>query len=188
MRVVSELEPERLCAVRLIAMDVDGVLTDGAIIWSPTGSGVECNEIKIFDVKDGFAVKWASKLGLTTAIVTGRLSPAVQQRARELGVTFLVTGCANKREGLAHVCHQAELPPESVAYIGDDLPDLGALKLAGLGIAVADAVPEVKDAADAVTVAQGGRGAVREAVEAILRGQGLWEHVVAQCESPGESV
>jgi len=186
MRLVCELDRERLSAVKAIAMDVDGVLTDGAIIWAPTGPATECFEVKVFDVKDGFAVKWASRLGLVTAIITGRLSPAVQQRARELGITFLVTGCANKREGLAGVCRQAELSPESVAYIGDDLPDLGALKLAGLGIAVADAVPEVRAAADAVTAAPGGRGAVREAVEAILRGQGLWEQVVARSGAPDE--
>jgi 3-deoxy-D-manno-octulosonate 8-phosphate phosphatase (KDO 8-P phosphatase) len=172
---------ENACrAVRMVVMDVDGVLTDGAIALVPTygPDGPAVAEAKVFDVKDGLAIHWAARMGIATAFLTSRASPAVVRRAEELSVTHLITGARAKAPAFLELCRSTATPPEHVAYLGDDLPDLGPMGLAGLPIAPADAAPEVRAAARWVTAARGGHGAAREAIEGILRAQGLWGRVV----------
>lgn len=150
--------------IELIAMDVDGVLTDGGIIFDDHGT-----ESKRFNVLDGFAIKLAQKLGYQTAIITGRSSGVVARRAADLGIPHVYQGSKDKLADLHALCKAANLRPERTAYIGDDWPDLTVMRAVGLAIAPASAVPEVKKTAHFVTSASGGHGAVREAIEHILR-------------------
>jgi len=164
---------ERWQRIRLIAMDVDGVLTDGQIIYGNNGQ-----ELKAFNVQDGMGITLAHRAGLYTAIVTGRTSEAVSRRAEELRITVCRQGVTSKREGLESVLQQLGVSPEETVFIGDDLNDLPAMALVDLPVAVANAVVEVKQAAIFCTQAPGGRGAVREVIERILKEQGLWENLI----------
>jgi 3-deoxy-D-manno-octulosonate 8-phosphate phosphatase (KDO 8-P phosphatase) len=177
---VAALPAERLAAVRLLAMDVDGVLTDGTIVWSARPQGGAVLETKSFSVKDGLGLSLARVAGLQVAWITGRTSSVVERRAIELGVTELHQWARNKGVVLEEIKGRHALPAAAVAFIGDDLNDVPAFKACGLRIAVADAAPEVQAMADWVTGASGGRGAVREVIEAILRAQGRWEEVLAR--------
>lgn len=159
-------------AIRLLALDVDGVLTDGSIMYGPS------MELKSFHVADGLGLVVAMRAGLQVAWITGRSSEAVRQRVRELNISLLLEGSANKREGLLAACRRLGVPPESAAYVGDDLNDLPAFGVAGLRVAVANGAEEVRRAADWVTSARGGRGAVREVVERLLREQGRWDEAL----------
>ena len=163
---------EKAKRVRMIIMDVDGVLTSGQILYG--GGGLE---LLAFDVKDGFAIVAAHRMGLLTALVTGRASEALARRAKELGITEVRQGCVDKLKAYGEILAHYGLSDEAVAYIGDDLPDLPILARAGLKVAVANSPEEVKVKADYVTVKEGGRGAVRETIELILRAQGLWDQV-----------
>jgi 3-deoxy-D-manno-octulosonate 8-phosphate phosphatase (KDO 8-P phosphatase) len=164
---------QRCAAIELLVVDVDGVLTAGGIVYADDG-----RELKTFHVRDGSGLKIWRQAGKRAALITGRSSPVVQVRATELGLEPVVQGAADKltayREILAHTAAR----PEQVAAIGDDLPDLPVLRHCGLAIAVADACADVRGAAHYVTRASGGRGAVREAIELILRCQGAWQKVV----------
>jgi 3-deoxy-D-manno-octulosonate 8-phosphate phosphatase (KDO 8-P phosphatase) len=160
--------------IKLLALDVDGVLTDGSILLDDDG-----REIKRFNVKDGLAITTWLRLGLHVGIITRRAGNAVEHRMRELGVKHVVQGCRDKREAMTRLAGDCGIDLASAAFIGDDLPDLPALRIVGLPIAVADAAVEVKAAARLITRAEGGRGAVREAVENILRGNGHWQQAVA---------
>lgn len=171
---------ERLAAVRLLAMDVDGVLTDGSILWSARPQGGPLLETKAFSVKDGLGLTLARVAGLQIAWITGRTSGVVERRAVELGVTELHQWARNKRLVLEEIKGRHALPATAVAFVGDDLNDVPAFKASGVRIAVADAAPEVRELADWVTVAAGGQGAVREVVEAILRAQGRWEEILGR--------
>jgi 3-deoxy-D-manno-octulosonate 8-phosphate phosphatase (KDO 8-P phosphatase) len=171
---------ERLAGVRLLAMDVDGVLTDGSIVWSARPQGGPLLESKSFSVKDGLGLTLARVAGLQIAWITGRTSGVVERRAVELGVTELHQWARNKRLVLEEIKGRHALPAAAVAFIGDDLNDAPAFKASGLRIAVADAAAEVREQADWVTVASGGHGAVREVVEAILRAQGRWEEILGR--------
>jgi len=159
--------------VRLLATDVDGVLTDGRMVQSDRG-----DELKSFHSRDGLAVALAKRGGLRTAFVTGEKSAVVQARADKLGVDAVVLGARRKGEVLEDLCAQFGLSLDASAYIGDDLLDVPALQRAGLAIAVADAPREVTEAAHLVTRARGGQGALRECVELILRAQGAWTATV----------
>lgn len=161
-----------VAGIRMLVCDVDGVLTDGTISY-----GSNNLEIKSFNIKDGLAMKLAGWNQLPVAWLTGRSSDAVARRAAELDV-HLYQGAADKETGLLQLAQEVGLAAGEIAYIGDDLNDLPALRLVGLAIAVADAAPEVIACADHVTSAPGGRGAVREAIELILRGQGRWEAAI----------
>jgi 3-deoxy-D-manno-octulosonate 8-phosphate phosphatase (KDO 8-P phosphatase) len=163
----------RCAAVQLLVLDVDGVLTEGGIVLGSGGL-----EIKQFHVRDGSGLKMWHQAGRRTALITGRSSAAVEVRARELGVGLIFQGAADKRTTLHLALEAAGARPESVCYVGDDLPDLPALQLCGLAAAVADACPEVRGAAHYVTGRPGGRGAVREVIELILRAQGAWPAAV----------
>jgi 3-deoxy-D-manno-octulosonate 8-phosphate phosphatase (KDO 8-P phosphatase) len=177
--LMAELR-ERLAAVRLLAMDVDGVLTDGTIVWSAGVEGGPIVETKAFSVKDGLGLSLAREAELPVAWITGRTSSVVERRAIELGVSELHQWARNKAVVLTEIKRRHALPDAAVAFIGDDLNDVPAFRTAGVRIAVADAAPEVRELADWVTQAPGGRGAIREVVEAILRAQGRWEEVVAR--------
>lgn len=161
----------------MLALDVDGVLTDGRITFAVDAES-EPREVKSFHVRDGLAVKWAGRMGITTAIITARRSTAVERRAREMEVRHLIMGSEAKLPALERLCELEGIALREVAYVGDDLPDLGPMGVAGLSIAVADAASEVREAAAYVTRCAGGAGAVREVVEMILGAQGKWQAVV----------
>jgi 3-deoxy-D-manno-octulosonate 8-phosphate phosphatase (KDO 8-P phosphatase) len=163
----------RAAGIRLLVLDVDGVLTDGRITY--TAEGVE---VKSFHVRDGSGIVFWQKLGGRVAIISGRSSPAVDVRAAELGVTSVTQGAGDKAAALANVLSVTGHRLEEVCAIGDDLPDLPLLTVCGLGVAVADACPEARAAAHYVTQANGGRGAVREVIELLLRAQGRWDGLV----------
>jgi 3-deoxy-D-manno-octulosonate 8-phosphate phosphatase (KDO 8-P phosphatase) len=160
---------QRCAGVQLLVLDVDGVLTDGAIVYGTGGL-----EVKAFHVRDGSGLKLWHQAGKRTAVITGRRSPVVDVRAAELGVGLVLQGAGDKLAALAQVLEWAGVPPSVTCYVGDDLPDLPPLRACGLAAAVADACAEVRAAAQYVTRARGGRGAVREVIELILRCQGAW--------------
>lgn len=159
--------------VKLIAIDVDGVLTDGGIVY-----GEDDLEIKKFCVKDGQAIAFARRAGIEVAFVTYRESKCVKRRAKDLGVTEIHQGVTRKRECVERIARKYGAKPEEVAYIGDDLVDVPAMKWVGLACAVADAAQEVKDVADYVAKTPGGKGAVREIVDSILKARGVWKQVL----------
>ncbi|MBI5748272.1 MAG: HAD-IIIA family hydrolase [Nitrospinae bacterium] len=158
--------------IKLLILDVDGVLTDGRIILDDRG-----RELKFFDVKDGHGIALAHRAGLTTAIISGRNSKVVNIRARELGIKIVYQNSLDKLKSYQSILKKTGLKDAEVAFIGDDLIDIPLLKKVGFSIAVADALPYVKDAADMVTEKKGGRGAVREAIEFILDAKGLWKEI-----------
>ncbi|MDE2484901.1 MAG: HAD hydrolase family protein [candidate division NC10 bacterium] len=171
---------EKAKSIRLIVMDVDGVLTDGRIFYSAEGV-----ESEAFCVKDGFGLRMARQAGLLTAILTGRASGAVAHRAKELGITEIHQGALNKLDVYEMLLQRYDLTDAAVAYVGDDLNDLPLLGRAGLSAAPADADPEVRTKVAYVTMQAGGRGAVREVIDLILKAQGRWEEFV---ERRGPSV
>ena len=158
--------------IRLLVMDVDGVLTDGRMVLSDRGE-----ELKMFHTHDGIGLALAHRAGLQTAMVTGETSPIAKARGEKLGVGTVVLGARRKGEVVEALLAERGLPAEALAYIGDDLLDLPALQRAGLAVAPADAVSDVRAAAHLVTRAAGGHGAVRECVEWLLRCQGVWDAV-----------
>jgi 3-deoxy-D-manno-octulosonate 8-phosphate phosphatase (KDO 8-P phosphatase) len=167
--------------VRLLAMDVDGVLTDGTILILDSGE-----EVKFWNVKDriGFFMLRRAGTPFRTAWITGRKSRQVRRRAAEIGVDFLRQDSHDKGADLRAALRRFRLRPEQALYIGDDLVDLPALRLAGLAVCPADAVGAVRAACHWATRARGGRGAFREAVDLVLRAQGLWRAVLARFEDP----
>jgi len=169
---------EKLLPIRLLAMDVDGVLTDGSLTWAHGTGGEPSLELKRFDARDGLGIAVAGCIGLEVAWVTGRRSTIVERRARELGVRELHQGARSKGRVLKSLLERRGLEPAAVAYIGDDLNDLPAFPVVGLRIAVADAAPELAAAADWVTGRPGGAGAVREVIEGLLRAQERWDAAV----------
>ncbi len=162
-------------------LDVDGVLTDGGIIHGTGGL-----EVKQFHVRDGSGLKLWHRAGKRSGLVTGRSSPVVDVRAAELGIGLVFQGAHDKLPAYRRLLAEAGVTPEQVCYVGDDLPDLPPLRQCGLAVAVADAVPEVLQEVQYVTQAPGGRGAVRETIELILRCQGAWQPVVESLR--GESL
>lgn len=164
---------ERARRIRLLVMDVDGVLTDGRMVLSDKG-----DELKMFHTHDGIGLNLAHRAGLTTALVTGETSPIAKTRGEKLGVGAVVLGARRKGDVVEALLAERGLPAEALAYVGDDLLDIPALERAGLALTVADAVADVKAVAHVVTKARGGHGAVRECVELILRAQGLWRSTV----------
>lgn len=159
--------------IELLLLDVDGVLTDGGIIYSNEGE-----ELKRFHVRDGSGLKFWHLAGKRSAIISGRTSKAVERRARELGISTVIQGQAEKRPAFEAILVDMALRADQVCAVGDDLPDLPILQKAGLAAAVADACPELRAAAHFVTAALGGQGAVREAIEYVLKLQGLWTGVI----------
>lgn len=171
---MPDVPAERFARIRLLLLDVDGVLTDGRIVYTDAG-----HEIKAFHVRDGAGLKFWHRSGGRTAILTGRSSPVVTRRAAELGVESVVQGADEKLPALRRILTETGLGPEQVCAVGDDLPDLPVLTRCGLAVAVADAAPEVRAVAQLVTTAPGGHGAVREVVEWLMRGRRTWDAAVA---------
>ena len=171
---------ERAKKIRLFLMDVDGTLTNGGICLMslPHDGGIA--ELKIFNSLDGLGIKLADDMGIKTGFITGRKSPAVQQRAVENLVDYVYLGQATKTAAFEECMRKAGVTEEEVAYLGDDLPDMPLARRAGLAVAVANAVPELKAICHHVTRAGGGQGAAREVVELILKAQGRWEEAVPQ--------
>ena len=161
---------QRLQQIKLVLFDVDGVLCSGDISYLDTGQ-----ELKTFDVQDGMGITLAHRAGLMTGILTGRKSRAITRRSKELRITIVSQGEFNKWQPYLQIKKKLKLQDQEICYIGDDVLDLPVLKAAGFSVAVANAREEVKAVADYVTVAKGGRGAVREVIEHILKKTGKWE-------------
>jgi 3-deoxy-D-manno-octulosonate 8-phosphate phosphatase (KDO 8-P phosphatase) len=172
---------DRCAAIELLVVDVDGVLTDGGIVHGSGGV-----ELKQFHVRDGSGLKIWQFVGKRAALITGRRSKLVDVRAAELGIDPVIQGAPEKMPAYRELLRAGGWAPGQVCYVGDDVPDLPVLCNCGLAVAVADAAPEVIAAAHYVTRAAGGRGAVREAIELILRCQGHWQTVVERFR--GESL
>lgn len=164
------MNPQYARGIRLLALDVDGVLTDGRLMYGNDGE-----ELKAFNIKDGLGIKLLQRAGVNVAIITGRRSQIVERRARELGIEHVVQGREDKLEALRELCTTLGLKLQQTAYMGDDLPDLAAIDAAGLGLTVADAAASILHAADWRSSLPGGHGAVREACEALLAARGEWD-------------
>lgn len=173
--VIDKELAAKVTAIELLMLDVDGVMTDGGIYYDDNG-----DELKRFDVRDGHGIKLLMRGGIDVAIVTGRNSRVVEHRAKNLGITLVYQGALDKSSAFAEILERKGLTAEKAAFMGDDIIDLPALTRAGLSITVPDAAPEVIVRADYVTKKTGGRGAVREAVELILKAQGKWDAIVAK--------
>ncbi|MBI9076863.1 MAG: HAD hydrolase family protein [Desulfatibacillum sp.] len=156
--------------VEVLLLDVDGVLTNGSITYGDAGG-----EIKTFSVKDGLGIRMLQLAGIPTGIVTGRSSLALEKRCENLGIKHLWDGVKNKSLLIDAICKDMKTLPERMAFVGDDIPDLGIMGKVGVSVAVADAHPEVVQAARLVTTKPGGCGAVREVCEGILKARGLWD-------------
>jgi 3-deoxy-D-manno-octulosonate 8-phosphate phosphatase (KDO 8-P phosphatase) len=164
---------QRCAAIRLLLTDVDGVLTDGSVILDNHGV-----ESKSFNIRDGLAIRLWQHAGGRAGIVTGRSSQVVKLRASELDLDVVRQGVKDKLPEVQAIAAAMKLRPDEIAYVGDDLPDLPTIRDAGLGIAVADAPEEVREGADYVTSVPGGKGAVREVVELMLKNTGRWENAI----------
>ena len=168
--------PDNISDIKAIVLDVDGVLTDGRIGYG----GGSPREIKFFDVRDGQGIRLAMRAGLLVGILSGRKSQANRIRAKELGLSFLYEGCLDKLSGWETLLAEQNLTPEECMYIGDDVVDMPPMRRSGFPVAVADAAPELDSVAVLRTKHSGGRGAVREAIEILLKGQGKWDSVLAK--------
>jgi 3-deoxy-D-manno-octulosonate 8-phosphate phosphatase (KDO 8-P phosphatase) len=159
--------------IKLLILDVDGVLTDGSIILDNEG-----NEFKAFHVRDGHGIKMLHKAGVQVAIITGRHSKVVERRAHELGITEVYQRCHIKSVAYEHLLEKMGIADREVAYVGDDIVDIPLFKRVGLSIAVADATEETKAEAMIVTESRGGKGAAREVCELILKSNGKWKEII----------
>ncbi|NVM22957.1 MAG: HAD-IIIA family hydrolase [Desulfobacterales bacterium] len=173
-RLTAEVR-QRVERVKLLILDVDGVLTDGRLIYHDDGT-----ESKCFDVRDGHGIKLLQKAGIETALISGRNSPMVDKRAADLGITTVEQGVRDKAPVLEKFLSERELKSEQAAFVGDDLVDLPVMNRVGLAVAVAGASEHLFDTAHYVTLAPGGRGAVREVAELILAAQGVWDKVAGE--------
>jgi len=173
---------ELAARIRLLLMDVDGVLTDGRLYNVPDAHG-NMVETKGFDSQDGIALQWLSWHGIKTGVISGRVSPATETRAKQVKMTYVYQGHIEKIPILEEILRDAGIAATEVAYIGDDLTDIVVMNRVGLGIATANARPEVKQCAKFVTGVPGGRGAVREVAELLLKAQGHWPALLKKYEA-----
>ena len=164
---------QRCRAIRLILSDVDGVLTDGGIVFDNQGI-----EAKRFHVRDGMGIRLWQKAGYRFGLITHRSSHIVKTRMAELGIEILRQGIDDKLAAMQGILQDLRLDPANVCYVGDDLPDMPAVRAVGLGVAVADACVELRQAAQYVTAAPGGAGAIRETIELILKAQARWDDLI----------
>ncbi|GED42562.1 HAD family hydrolase [Cobetia marina] len=164
---------DRSRRVRLLALDVDGVLTDNRLHYDANGV-----ETKSFHVQDGHGLKLILRSGIRVALITGRSSPMVERRAKELGIQDVIQGREDKLVALTNLCREHDIALDDVAYCGDDLPDREAIRRVGLGVSVPNAMPYVMSEANWVTTRQGGDGAVREICDLLLKAQGHWASVL----------
>ena len=174
---VSPALKKRAAQIKLLLMDVDGTMTDGAVtlLSQPDGTALE---IKTFDAHDGQGLTLAHTAGLRTGCITGRESAALLRRAHEMKMEFIYMKQPVKMPAYEDILRKAGVPDSAVAYIGEDLPDIPIMLRAGLSVAVGNAVPEVKNAAHYTTKALAGYGAIREAVELVLKSKGIWESMI----------
>lgn len=180
--LLTAQELQKIAAgIQLLLMDVDGVLTDGRLflVPGPDGSMVET---KGFDSQDGIALRWLSWYGIKTGVISGRESPATSERARQVGMSYVYQGHIEKVPIYEEIMADAQVASRQVAYVGDDLTDVVVMRRVGLAIATQNAAEEVKRSAHAVTEASGGRGAVREVIELLLKGRGVWEDLLRKYE------
>lgn len=164
---------ERTRAIKLLLLDVDGVLTDGTLYFGNDGEAM-----KAFNIYDGIGIKWLQRNGIQVGIVTGRSSEIVARRTKDLGITIVVQGREDKLVAVRELAAQLKLQLNEIAYMGDDLPDLTAIFECGVGFAPANASDAILNIADWVTPARGGEGAVREVCEFILKAQGKYDALV----------
>lgn len=165
--MMTEQLKQKAHPIKLAVFDIDGVMTDGRLYFTSLG-----DEIKAFNVKDGLGLKLLRDSGVDVAIITGRVSELVKRRAQDLKIDKLIQGREDKQLALQEMLDSLGLSPEQVAYMGDDLPDLGAIQFAGLGVTVADAMPLIQEHADLVMKNNGGDGAVREFCDWLMLAQG----------------
>lgn len=163
----------KFAGIKVLVMDVDGVLTDGGMIY-----GVGDEQVKVFNAQDGLGIRLAREAGLEVVIVTGNSATAIEHRANDLGLPEIFQGAKYKAKAIQEICRRSGVSPEQIGFIGDDLNDLPAFDAGCVCFAVANAVEEVKTRADYVTSKHGGHGAVREVIELILKAQGRWEEAV----------
>ncbi|MFZ6016997.1 MAG: KdsC family phosphatase [Nitrospirota bacterium] len=174
MKDISEKELLEIAkGIKLLILDVDGVLTDGSIILDNEG-----NEFKSFHVRDGHGIKMLIRAGIQVAIITGRYSKVVERRAHELGITEVFQKCHDKRDAYRELVEKFSLNDSEIAYIGDDIVDISLLKRSGFSVAVRNADDEVKADAMMITRNSGGRGAVREVCDFLLKAKGLWQEII----------
>jgi 3-deoxy-D-manno-octulosonate 8-phosphate phosphatase (KDO 8-P phosphatase) len=174
---------ERLAPLKALVLDVDGVLTDGSLYYAASGE-----ELKRFSVRDGLAIRMLEEAGLAVAIITGRRSEALAERCRDLGMRddLVIQGSSDKGAHLDRLEELLGIQDHQIAAMGDDLPDLPVLERAGFSACPADAAPEVAAACDLVCGAPGGRGAVREVAEILLKGQRRWQDQVGRWLGPSQ--
>jgi len=172
---------KKAAGVQVLIMDVDGVLTEGKLYLVPDPDG-KMVETKGFNAQDGIALQWARWHNIRTGVISGRESPATAERARQVGMTWVYQGHIEKIPLFEQIMAEASVTREQVAYVGDDLTDVVLFRRAGLSFATANARPEVKRSADAVTVARGGDGAVREVIELLLKARGVWDALLKKYE------
>jgi 3-deoxy-D-manno-octulosonate 8-phosphate phosphatase (KDO 8-P phosphatase) len=172
---------QRAAKIRLLLMDVDGVLTDGLLYNVPAPDG-HIVETKGFNAQDGIALQWLAWNGIHTGVISGRVSKAMEVRAAQVGMTYVYQGHIEKLPILEEIMGRSSLPLEDIAYAGDDLTDVPLLRRVGLAFATANARPEVKRSAHYVTAEAGGAGAVREMAEILLQAQDYWNDVLKKYE------
>lgn len=166
---------EKAANIRLIAFDVDGIMSNGRLYFSANG-----DELKGFNILDGLGMKQLMAAGITVAVITGRRSPLTEKRMKDLGIPHLMQGREDKKVALQELVSTMDVTPEQIAYMGDDLPDLPAIRFAGLGITVPNGYWLVREQADYCTTAAGGEGAVREACDLILTSQNRLDDALAK--------
>jgi 3-deoxy-D-manno-octulosonate 8-phosphate phosphatase (KDO 8-P phosphatase) len=171
----------RAARIRLLLMDVDGVLTDGHLINVPAPDG-KIFETKMFDSQDGIALQWLSWYKIQTGVISGRISPATDERARQVKMTYVYQGHIEKIPILEEIIAKSGIPLEEIAYAGDDLTDAIVMRRVGLAIAVANAREEVKRVAQYITQSPGGSGAIREVAELLLKAHGHWPELLRKYE------
>ncbi len=164
---------ERIKKIRLVILDIDGILTDGRIVYDNKG-----NELKFFDVHDGFGIVLLRRAGIDTVIMTAKRSNVVSRRAKDFKVKHLYQNCFDKLKTFNEVLEEFDIPAKEICFMGDDLIDIPVLKRVGFAVSVPNAVDEAKEAAHYITKRQGGRGAVREICDLIIKTQGGWEDIM----------
>ncbi|HYW67841.1 MAG TPA: HAD hydrolase family protein [Candidatus Dormibacteraeota bacterium] len=179
---ISPALKKRAAKIKLLLMDVDGTMTDGGVtlLSQPDGTALE---IKTFDAHDGQGLTLAQTAGLKTGFITGRESPALLRRAHEMRMDYVYMKVPVKMPAYEEILQKSGLPDAAVAFVGDDLPDIPLMRRVGLAVAVGDAVADVKEVAHYTTRALAGRGAVREAVELILKSKGVWEEMIEKARA-----
>lgn len=170
--------------IKLVLMDVDGVLTDGLLFYFIATDG-SLVELKGFNAQDSYSLMWLAECGLMTGVISGRRSDGVEARLKMLKVRFIVQGRLDKKDVFRDICRRAGCDPGETLFIGDDFQDVPVMREVGVAVAVSNARPEVKTAAHWVTHSHGGRGAVREVAERLLKAQALWPRILRRFEIGG---